>query len=173
MQFLEILKQNEIKWITKELFKDNNNRYCNDMSLGWPLENITRAIKTSQTEQMDHQILTDAICSRGKVLMTSHNHQDLIETEKLEPLLRNLNLTSNLKNEKDWMHNLVIDRNSLTHLTTNKEVICQTNSYIQKVFRQLESVLDSWSILWDKVNMFEQLLFKKVNEDNGSELLDF
>ena len=70
------------------------------------------------------------------------------------------------------MHNLVIDRNSLTHLTTNKEVICQTNSYIQTVFRQLESVLDSWSILWDKVNMFEQLLFKKVNEDNGSELFD-
>ena len=122
-----------------------------------------RAIKTSQTEQMDHQILTDTIYSRGKVLMTSPNHQ---------PLLRNLNLASNLKNEKDWMHDLVIDRNSLTHLTTNKEVICQTNSYIQKVFRLLESVLDSWSILWDKVNMFEQLLFKKVNEDNGSELFD-
>ena len=121
---------------------------------------------------MDHQILTDTIYSREKVLMTSPNHQDVIETEKLEPLLRNLNLTSNLKTEKDWMHNLVIDRNSLTHLTTNKEVICQTNSYIQTVFRQLESVLDSWSILWDKVNMFEQLLFKKVNEDNGSELFD-
>ena len=82
---------------------------------------------------MDHQILTDTIYSRGKVLMTSPNHQDLIETEKLEPLLRNLNLSSNLKNEKDWMHNLVIDRNSLTHLTTNKEVICQTTSYIQTV----------------------------------------
>ena len=132
------------------------------MSLGWPLENITREITTSQTEQMDHQILTDAIYSRGKVLMTSQNHQDLFETEKLEPLLKNLNLTSNLKNEK----------NSLKRLTTNKEVICQRNSYIQTVFRQLESVLDSWSILWDKMNMFEQLLFKKVNEGNGSEFFD-
>ena len=97
------------------------------MSLGFPIETIQETLALTSTHVPNSQVLTDVIYCEGSVNLSSIHHQALLSTTKIDPLLKQLGIHSELPLKKDMIQNLAIMDNVLTYADPEKGLVCKAN----------------------------------------------
>ena len=69
-----MFKRIEFKWLRDDLIWDIHHLYCDQMSLGYPIEHIRKTINLAKTEMPNtrFQIMTDVIHFHGLSLGAVH-----------------------------------------------------------------------------------------------------
>ena len=82
LRILLLFKRNEFIWVKDDLIWDVHHKYCAQMDLGYPIENIRDIINLAKTEMPNSrfQIMSDVTHYNGLALMTSQNYKTILPT---------------------------------------------------------------------------------------------
>ena len=74
----------------------------------FPIESIKDTLVLTKKHIPNAQILSDVIYHEGLVIMSSVHHQTILPANKIDPLLHQLGIHTNLPFKKGMIENLVI-----------------------------------------------------------------
>ena len=158
LQILLLFNKNRLVWVTQDIFLDTNNNYCIQMSLGFPIESIKDTLVLTKKHVPTAQILSDVINHEGSVILSSVHHQTILPTNKIDPLLHQLGIHTNLPFKKGMIENLAVFENVLTYADQKHELVCKANTYIWQKHQQMEEIMTKWIKLWEQATAMESII---------------
>ena len=92
LKILLMFKQIDFQWLDNNFILDTNKVYCEEMKLGFPIEDIVKTKNTAKAVMghRNYQILTNVIHFQNLSLLSSKNHRAFLETKKMASVLKTL-----------------------------------------------------------------------------------
>ena len=166
LRILLLFNRNRLIWVAQDIFWDTNKNYCTQMALGFPIESIKDTLVLTKKHIPNAQILSDVIYHEGLVIMSSVHPQTILPANKIDPLLHQLGIHTNLPFRKGMIENLAIFENVLTYTDQKHDLVCKANTYIWQKYQQMEEIMTKWIKLWEQVSAMESIIYNPEEVTN-------